>query len=353
MISKKINSCIKYTASLFILTVLTCTKLIAQQGEDESLVAIDNDEPILEAANRFKPRPKFFEINVVSFRDFLVEAETKDEGGESAQVSENLIREIKLKFPIILKENTNLFAGLGYRHEQFKFSDQTDPNFPLFKRFDDRSLKRTSFSLYFKRNLSEYKFLYMFLNSSLNSDKPGFDNLKDQLKLSITSLYGKKVSLHKQMGFGISFGYDFGEPAIFPVFSLNNDFALKWSYELLLPKSAKLRFSPTESDHIYSTLELQGASYHLRDSLLDEFGPLEFRRSSVRFTLNYEREIHDWLWVGATIGYRVPINIFISEPQARRRDALIIVNAQRAVYFNFSLFLVPPNKLYNKAKSSG
>ncbi len=332
---------------------LFCFDLKAQEEEDVPIAPDRELEGVLKAATRFKPRPKFFELNTVVFTDFLVEAESDIEGDEDAIVSQNLIREAKLKFPMVLKEKVNLIGGLGYRHEQFKFSDQSDPEYPLFQRFDDRSLKRYSFSLYYKRDLSETKFLFMFLSSSLNSDDPGFDNFRNQLKSSLTTLIGKQVSVHKQRGFGISFGYDFGQPAIFPVYLLNNDFALKWGYELLLPKSAKLRYSPSESDHIYTTLELQGASYHLQDTLFESFDALEFRRSSVRWTLTYEREIHDWLWAGATVGYRYPINIFISRPRERRRDALMLINAENALYFQFSLFLVPPNKLFNKAKGSG
>lgn len=332
---------------------LSCTITYAQEEEDIPIAPKQKESDIVTVANRFKPRPKFFELNVLSFDDFLVETESELEGDENATVSQNLIREAKLKFPIILKERVNLIGGFGYRHEQFKFSDQSDPTYPLFQRFDDRSLKRYSFSLYYKRELSTSRFLFMFFNGSLNSDDPGFNNFGDQLKSSITTLFGKQISLHKQRGFGISFGYDFGQPAIFPVYMLNNDFALKWGYELLLPKSAKLRYSPSESDHISTTIEVQGASYHLQDTLLESFESLEFRRSAVAWNLTYEREIHDWIWAGATVGYRVPINIFISEPRERRRDALLLIDAHNALYFQFSIFLVPPKNLFKKAKGSG
>ncbi|MEM9859090.1 MAG: DUF6268 family outer membrane beta-barrel protein, partial [Bacteroidota bacterium] len=190
-----------------------------------------------------------------------------------------------------------------------------------------------------------------FLNSSLNSDEPQLENFFDQLKSSVAFIYGKQVNPNKQVGYGLSFGYDLGQPAIFPLFIYNNDFNLHWGLELLLPKSIKLRYSPSNQWHFYATSELKGASYHLQDEVLDGFDQLEFRRSSVRPNLTVEREIHDWLWVGGTMGYRIPINIFISEPGENRRNSIIEIDADAALYFNFSIFLVPPAKLYDKAKS--
>ncbi len=341
----------RYCSLILLILSITCE---GYGQENEEYVAVVADEPVVDIiANRFKPRPKFLEFNVETFANFVVRPSSDIVGDESATVSQNLIRELKLKFPIVLKKNTNVVGGLGYRHEQFKFSDQTDPDYPLFTRFDDKSLNRLSFQLYLKRDLKNEKFLFMYFNSSLNSDRRGFDNLGNQLKLSVTSIYGKKKGPHKQIGFGASFGYDFGEPAAFPVFLLNNDFATNWGYELILPKSAKLRFSPNISNHFFATFELQGASYHLQDSVLANFSALEFRRSSVRLSLTYEREIYDWLWFGMATGYRIPINIFISEPRNRRDDAIIMVDARSAAYFDFSIFLVPPAKLYSKAKGSG
>ncbi|QSE99262.1 hypothetical protein [Fulvivirga lutea] len=320
--------------------------------QDEALV-IEEEGELVEAANRYKPRPKFLVFETEFINNFTVTSNSDEIGNAEANVSQNLIREGKIKFPIILKERTNIIGGFGYRHEQFKFNNLTDANYPLFERFDDKSLKRVTFSSYLKHDFNEKKFLFMYFNSSLNSDKPRFRYFLPQLKISLATLKGKRIGLHKEIGYGISFGYDFGQPAVFPLFMLNNDFSLHWGYELLLPKSAKLRYSPNVSNHFISTLELQGASYYLRDSVLESYNELEFRRSSVRFTLTYEREIHDWLWFGLTAGYRIPINIFLSEPGDRRADAVITIEARTAPYINFAIFLVPPNKLYNRAKGSG
>ncbi|MCX2742965.1 hypothetical protein OO013_03755 [Mangrovivirga sp. M17] len=335
---------------LLLFMFLANSFVIAQETEDESLTVPSEDEIII-TAERYKPRPTFLELSYESFQSFFVKA--KYQGlTESAQVEQNLVRKIKFRFPIILKERMNLIGGFGYRHEQFKFENQSDPDFPLFVRFEDKPLKQIAFKLYFKKDLEKDRFLYIYLQSSLNSDVPSFNDLSDQLKLSLTSIYGKYIGPHKSIGYGISFGYDFGRPAIYPVFILNNNFNLNWGYELLLPKKAQIRYSPNNSNHFYTGLEVQGASYNLRNEVLPEFSRLEFRRSSIRALFTYEREVYDWVWVSLKIGYRYPINIYISEPRKRRKDALILLDANGAPYLRFSIFLVPPKVLVDKAKTS-
>ncbi len=306
-----------------------------------------------QAAERFKPRPKFIELEWEALSNFNIDAMSGLVGDAGARVTQNLIRQVKFKFPVILKKEVNLIGGFGYRHEQFKFDRISQPGHPFFERFEDKSLKRIMSSFYFKKDLENERFLFVFLNNSLNSDEPQFRNFLDQLKSSFAVIYGKRANPNKELGYGISFGYDLGQPAVFPLLIYNNDFSLHWGLELLLPKSAKLRYSPSNTFHFYATAELQGASYHVQDSVLAGFTGLEFRRSSVRSHLRVEREVYDWLWVGATAGYRVPLNIFLSEPRENRRNSLIELDVRTTVYFNLSVFIVPPAKLYKRAKGSG
>ncbi|MEM6525192.1 MAG: DUF6268 family outer membrane beta-barrel protein [Bacteroidota bacterium] len=333
---------------LLIIVVTFSPKVLAQADEQ---LTIKSEEPIMEAVERLKPRPKFIELEFQTLNNFAIEALSEEFGNASAQVNQNLIRNAKLKFPVILKDDINLIGGFGYRHEQFRFSRLSEPDYALFERFENKPLKQISSSFYLKKKLKNDRFYFAFLNSSLNSDEPQFENFFDQLKSSVAFIYGKQVNPNKEVGYGLSFGYDLGQPTVFPLFIYNNDFNLHWGLELLLPKSVKLRYSPSDQWHFYATSELKGASYHLQDEVLEGYDQLEFRRSSVRPSLTAEREIHDWLWIGGTIGYRIPINIFISEPGENRRNSIIEIEAESAFYFNFSLFIVPPSKLYDRAKS--
>ena len=336
-----------------ILSLLITAASYGQQTETDERLTIESAQPIMKAAERYKPRPKFIELEWQSLSNFNMDALSDVVENSDARVTQNLIRQVKLKFPLILKEGMNLVGGFGYRHEQFEFDRVSRPDHPFYSRFDDKSLKRIMSSFYLKKDLENNRFLFAFLNNSLNSDEPQFRNFFDQLKSSFALVYGKRSNPNKEVGYGLSFGYDLGQPTVFPLFIYNHDFSLHWGLELLLPKSAKLRYSPSNALHLYATAEVQGASYHVQDSILSGFDRLEFRRSSLRANLTVEREIYDWLWFGATAGYRLPLNLFLSEPGENRRDSIIELDVRTSVYYNFSIFIVPPAKLYKRAKGSG
>ena len=336
---------------VLIIYCVISSQLLAQNQEDQE-ISIKRTAPIIRASERFKPRPKFIEFEYETFNNFSVRAKSTVIGDAGAVISQNLIRQVKLKFPLILKKDLNLIGGFGYQHEQFKFSQFTEPGYPLFTTFEDKPLKKISSSFYLKKNLKNKKFLFVFLLNSLNGDTPQFDSFFNQLKSSVAGILGKQVNPNKQVGYGLTFGYALGQPSVFPLFIYNNDMSLHWGLEMILPKSVKLRYSPSNKIHFYAITELQGASYHLQDLEIEGIDKFEFRRSSVRLNLRVEKEIHDWLWAGITAGYRIPISIFLSEPRQSRSNSIVQVDANNSTYYKFSIFIVPPARLYKRAKGS-
>ncbi|MEM9856167.1 MAG: hypothetical protein AAF843_02355, partial [Bacteroidota bacterium] len=141
---------------LLLLTGLS-TELWAQADEK---LTIKSKDPIIEAAERLKPRPKFIELEFETLNNFTVRGISEQFGNANARVNQNLIRNAKIKFPIILKKGVNLIGGLGYRHEQFKFSRISEPDYALFERFEDKPLKQISSSFYLKKNLRNDRFYF-------------------------------------------------------------------------------------------------------------------------------------------------------------------------------------------------
>lgn len=348
---------LEYSASIslsriVILLVVSNIVSVNSYAQEDIRTNENKRNSILDAAGRYKPRPKFVELEFEIQNNFEVQSSSELVGNAGATINQNLVRQAKIKFPLILKKEVNLIAGFDYRHEQFLFGSTTDPEYPLYVRFEDKPLKKVSSSFYFKKTLKGNKFFLGYLNNSLNSDEIRFRKFLNQLKSSIVLTLGKQVNPHKQIGYGLSFGYDLGQPLVLPVFFYNNAFSLHWGLEMLLPKSVKLRYSPSFKTHYYIFTQLQGASYHIQDEVLAGFDKLEFRRSSVRLNVRVEKELHDWLWFGITAGYREPINIFLSEPGQSRSNSIIKVHSSGTFYYNLSIFLVPPNNLYKKAKGS-
>ena len=96
----------------------------------------------------------------------------------------------------------------------------------------------------------------------------------------------------------------------------------------------------------FFSAEADGSNFAF--SSLTEGAPLEYRRRQVDFKLGFEYEVHDWLWVGANVGYTMPFNSVIVNQGDRTRDYVHNFGNTNALLTNVSVFLVPPRKLFNK-----
>ncbi|MFK7908495.1 MAG: hypothetical protein AB8B69_25410, partial [Chitinophagales bacterium] len=96
----------------------------------------------------------------------------------------------------------------------------------------------------------------------------------------------------------------------------------------------------------YGTVKLDGASYRLsfNNGPLSEHEMVELRRTELKYFVTYEREIHDFLWMGISAGYRSSLDFNISKNRFRDGNILMDSKAQTAPFLNFSVFLVPPKK---------
>lgn len=318
-----------------------------EEGQD---LDIESDDPIVQASRFINPRPKILELEYQFARNIEAGSTSDLFGDADATIRENLIRGIKLKFPIALKEGLQVFGGFKYVHEQFTFRDVQNLDYDLYERLEDRPLKRVGFTVFLKKDLDDDRFLFAFADQSLNSDDPRFQNIGGQFKTTVSVIFGKNPNPHKQVAFGGAIGYNFGRASIFPLFIYKYSFNQHLALEMLLPKTVKFRYSPNIKTHLWAYVDLTGASYRLQDELLTGFDQLELRRSAATFNFSVEREIYDFLWFGITTGLSQPLNVFVSEPRKRSRDSLVDINPDPTQFFKFSLFLVPPRNLMNRAK---
>jgi len=116
----------------------------------------------------------------------------------------------------------------------------------------------------------------------------------------------------------------------------------------MLPKSIAIRYTPKPEAYLLLMTEVTGASYFIKNQPIDGYGKLTFQRSTLEAKLIFEREIYDFIWFGLSAGYNIPLNLYLSEPRASRKDGLIILDAEISPIFSFSLFLVVPKKIHYK-----
>lgn len=328
--------------TLFLIFTMLSTWCVAQTG------AMNDTTDFRRFGKLFGTKPKLFSISLKSVQDFKIKTSSDETTNEEADVSENLRRDIYLRFPVYIKNGTIIGLNLRYRHEKFKFSDASNEDYQLFKRLEDNGLRSTGFDAILRRNDKKERTLTARLGFRLNGDSFDQDNIFDFLKVSFFAIRTHTKNKYTNFGYGFSAGYDLGIPAIYPVFVYQHYFNKHLSVNLNLPKQADLIYGFSDKTFLTWTTEISGASYHVARPLIDGFTDLEFRKSEVRSYLRFEQEIYDFLWFGAELGGMQYLNLFVSEPQDRRRNAVLNLETDPAYFFKIGLFLVPPKKVYDK-----
>lgn len=322
-----------------------------QVSAQEDVLLTESDNTFVQKLRESEPRPKFFELNYSFVRDVSISSKSDIFDRNQNEIEFNPRFELKLKAPIILKENLSIIGGFVWKQEFFDFENTSPEAERYYENLDRRNLQNIGLRLYVKKNLSDDKFIFAYWNGNLNSDDVSLSDFIDQLRTNVSVIFVKKVNELTQIGYGGAFGYTFGGANIFPVFMYTQTFSKNFNIEMLLPKSIKLRYTSSAMMHYYMISEINGASYFLREPTVEGFEKVTFQRSAVNLKFRLEREIYDWLWFGLEAGYNIPINLFISEPRKNRKDAIITFSASATPIFGFSLFAVVPKKIhYKKAK---
>ncbi len=318
----------------------------AQAQEDPVITETDNT--FVKKLRRNSPRPKFFEFKYEGVEDFGVTAQSDETGRSSSNVDLNKRVSFKLRAPILLKPKFSLLTGISFKKESFEFENTIPENSPFFNEFNRRSLSKVGLSFILKKNITDDKFYYAFLSGSLNSDDISFSDFTDKLKTSIVFIYVKNITAITQIGYGGGFGYIFGGPSYFPVFIYNSTFSARWNIEMMLPKSIALRFTPKPETYLLLMTDVTGASYFIKNQPIEGYEKLTFQRSTLEAKVIFEREIYDFIWFGVSAGLNIPLNLYLSEPGASRKDGLVVLDGEISPILSFSIFLVVPKKIHYK-----
>ena len=274
-------------------------------------------------------------------------------GNSMEEIKRNRRWDMRLRFPIINKPGITIAGGLKYAIEEFRFDNSATNNYALYHNLEDRPLKSTGVHFYLVKPTRSKKYFILRASFDLNGDY-GSDKFgkTEFLKFSITPLIGWKQNENLSYAVGVSYGYSFGVPLIIPVFSINKNFNCHLGIESVLPISLKLRYTQNEKNYLYAGLELSGASYRLDDEggPFSSYNKLHLFRSELRYTVNYEREIHDWLWFGVEAGYRQNLRFSLNNGPKVRSDVIISNKLKGASLINASIFVVPPQSFFKKSK---
>jgi Domain of unknown function (DUF6268) len=274
-------------------------------------------------------------------------------GNSAGSIKGNRRLDLRLRFPLLNKPSLTIAAGIKYTQEEFNFNNNNQNDYAFYKDLQDRPLKSLGLHFYALKPTKNNKYFILRASFDLNGDYDSKHfSMPDFLKFSITPLIGWKKNENLSYAIGFSYGYTFGRPLIFPVISVNKNFNCNLGIESVLPVSIRLRYTKNEKNYFYTGFELNGASYRLNNTgtVFSDYDKLHLFRSELRYTINYEREIHDWLWFGLEAGLRHNFNFSLTNAPQGKSNVIISNRLRDAPVINASIFVVPPRGLLKKKK---
>jgi hypothetical protein len=281
--------------------------------------------------------------------NYSITSDGRDSGygnGED-EVKFNKRWQAKIRFPLLLKPGIKIAMGLEYFKEEYHFEGYPNNDYPFYQSLEDKPLRSLGATFYIVKPWLGNRYFMMRVGAKFNSDRDIGDLLdSDFLRVSVAPLIGWKKNPYTSYAVGFAYSYDFGKQSIIPVVSYNHTFSNRLGLESILPLEAKLRYTLNEKNLLYAATKFHGANYsiQLNDPNFPEGEDYILRKSEIRFLVTYEREIHDWLWLGVEAGLRSNISFKLVDSPDRDAVTLIDNEFNSALLLNFSIFIVPPRK---------
>jgi len=267
---------------------------------------------------------------------------------------------IGANIPVIATHKFLLNIGMNYSGSNFSFANDSLTN-PFLQSLDG-GIRTFGLNTTIFKPLNEKHYLLGFLSGDYNGDFSfnRFQNIS-YLKTSVVGVFGWKFNERFQFGIGATQTYRAGEKSLLPVihynFTSKND---KWGIEALLPARMHYRYAFTRRDLLLAGFEVIGNSFHLAN--VDNRYPanntpgmvagydandIEFRRSEVRFRLDYMKALSDFIWVSVQAGYIYAYRFNVDSGNAFRSFGsdmpYVMENEMKgAPFFQVTLNLVSP-----------
>ncbi|MDX1629608.1 MAG: DUF6268 family outer membrane beta-barrel protein [Fulvivirga sp.] len=299
-----------------------------------------------DASDDIPYRPRIGEVTLNTLYNYQTASESAAFGEGASEIEVDQQIKLRLGVPIIMKENTLMGLQLKYDNHDFTVNHQHPENTALYEHVKHARFKNLGARFMINQTLAENKELTIVVGAEIKSDRLEFNENTSKTYVNVN--YRVQKNNRVRMGGGIAVCYTHKVPQVYPIFFYENKISRKWTVDLALPKSAVMRLKVNPKTYLSFKAEVKGWRYAIHNTALSEQNPLTIRKSDVHFGINFEREIYDWLWLGIDTGFAKNLRNYIAAPGDRRRDAIVDVNAGDAPYTTFSIFFVPPKKIYKQ-----
>ena len=235
--------------------------------------------------------------------------------------------------------------GLQLKYDVHDFSMDFDrSSSELFNHIETRKFRNLGARFLFQRSISEKKSLTLLAGGEIKSDEFRWNG--NTMRYYVSGSYKVRLNERTEIGGGLLADYSLGAFQAYPIFTYEHKINQRFTVDLALPKSAALRFRGSDKFFITAKAEIKGWRYALHNSELSDTNPLSLRKADLNLGLSFERELHDWLWLGLDIGASKNLRYYLAEPGDRRRDSIVDLSANEAPYIQLGIFIVPPRKFF-------
>ncbi|MFK7934559.1 MAG: DUF6268 family outer membrane beta-barrel protein [Saprospiraceae bacterium] len=257
---------------------------------------------------------------------------------------------LKIKIPLILKDDFKLLVGASYRPEYYDIGNFTGNFEPEFAQIDGETMKSTAFQVLATKALNEYSYLTLRLKTKFNGDYEGFVNFNKRYGIyTLSGMYGVKKSELLEWGVGLTINSSFRNRFIaLPVFLYNRNFNQKWGIELFLPAIAKVRYNLSPKTILLAGINFSSRNYRINverpfDTTDFVMADYVLRHSEIQMGIELEQKIVPWIWVNARVGYQTN---FRTSFEAKNEFARSFeVEPTDAPFIRLGIFISPPDKM--------
>jgi len=257
---------------------------------------------------------------------------------------------LKLKIPVLLKDDFKLLVGTSYRPEYYNIGNFTGNFAPEFAQIDGETMKSTAFQALATKSLSETSYLTFRFKAKYNGDYQGFVDFSNRYSIyTLAGMYGVKKSELLEWGIGLTLNSDFRNRFIaLPVFLYNRNFNQKWGVELFLPAIAKVRYNVSPSTILLAGANFASRNYRINvDRMIAEnesaVADYVLRHSEIQMGIELEQKIVPWIWFNARVGYQTNFQTTFEAKNEFAQE--FAVEPTDAPFIRLGIFISPPDKL--------
>ncbi|MGK0363571.1 MAG: hypothetical protein ACI85O_000624 [Saprospiraceae bacterium] len=257
---------------------------------------------------------------------------------------------IKIKAPIINKDNFKLLAGCRYVGKTYNFASFGADFQDVFVGIDNKLMKTSGFEIIGLKKMKSNSSLTVRATIEGKGDYDGIANFDSQYAIySLQGVYTKQKNESYEWGVGLIFTKSFRRSIVLPFFVFNKNFNDKWGLEVVLPAFFSLRRNISEN-----TILLFGPKYNSSSYAFDVVSPLDevlsynLNHSEVRLSLALQQKVYGWIWLDAEVGYQG--NFSTDFESDFDFAANFKVEPTDSPYFKIGLFLTPPSNFSVKKK---